>query len=628
MTAAEPFTFGIPLIARACAHDWARVGALLDLTLSSVRAQTDPDFRIVIAGHDRPDSAADDPRITFVEADWPVEEPGPDNVDSWRKKYAIDQLVMERGGGLLMFLDADDWVDVGLVEAARAALGPDQIGAVIDVGIVTDFQSRRAAPLPHPLVFDGAFHRICGSSAIARLRPDAADPLRRDPWAVLDSHDQWVEGARRHGAELARLPVSGSYVVNTSENHSEVHGPHAAWRRTFAERIELAGHALDTGLAARFGLDLEHIRTASERFFPPVDSRTPRLRPASKIPHDGAAPGAAQGQHGAAERLELEAEHKPRRIVLVATMRNEGPYILEWVAYHRAVGFTDIVICTNDCVDESPLLLERLQDLGCVIHVANQVRPGEEAQLLAYRRAEKVPVVRNADWLMVLDADEFLNIHVGAGTVPDLLDMVPEATAFLLNWRMFGNSGHERWRPGFVCERFTTAAALGDAVNLSFKTLFTKADTYHCKLLPHGPGFADEARLGELRYVNGAGITLPRYFAASQGFLQSEPHLVSWELAQINHYNTRSREDYLVKHDRGGGLDIPWERDWGWATFNKNDQTDLSVASKLPRARALFGALLEDRELRRRHERCCDLYREHIAALQRRQRCAAPAGGG
>jgi hypothetical protein len=197
---------------------------------------------------------------------------------------------------------------------------------------------------------------------------------------------------------------------------------------------------------------------------------------------------------------------------------------------------------------------------------------------------------------------------------------VPDATAFLLNWRLFGNSAHEAWRPEFVCERFTRAAAPGDAVNLSFKTLFTKLGAYHCKLLPHGPGYADEARLSELRYVNGAGAALPCYFATSRTFLQSEPELVSWELAQVNHYNTRSWEDYLVKHHRGGGLAISWDRDWGWRTFNKNDETDLTIMNKLPAARAIFEALLKDEELRRRHERCCELYREHIAALRRRPR--------
>ena len=30
-----------------------------------------------------------------------MQEPGPNNVDSWRKKYAINQLVLDRGTGLL-----------------------------------------------------------------------------------------------------------------------------------------------------------------------------------------------------------------------------------------------------------------------------------------------------------------------------------------------------------------------------------------------------------------------------------------------------------------------------------------------------------------------------------------------
>jgi hypothetical protein len=316
------------------------------------------------------------------------------------------------------------------------------------------------------------------------------------------------------------------------------------------------------------------------------------------------------------------ADASGRRIVLVGTMRNEGPYILEWVAFHKSIGFTDIVICTNDCVDESPRLLERLQELGLVTHEANEIGPGEEPQLVAYRRAEELPVLRNADWAMVLDGDEFLNIHVGAGTVPDLLDTVPDATAFLLNWRLFGNSGHQEWCPGFVCERFTKAARLGDPVNFSFKTLFTKLDAYHCKLLPHGPSYADDARLPELRYVNGAGVTLPRYFVSSRSFLQSEPELVSWEIAQVNHYNTRSWEDYLVKHDRGGGLAITWDRDHSWAVFNKNDETDVTIANKLPAARAVFKDLLADEELSSRHERCCALYRMHIAALKRRSETA------
>jgi hypothetical protein len=96
---AEPFTFGIPLIARASARHWPLTEALLGLTLASVQAQTDQDFRVVIAGHDRPDLPSADGRVRFLEADWPAEPVRPDNLDSGRKKHAISRFVREGGGG-------------------------------------------------------------------------------------------------------------------------------------------------------------------------------------------------------------------------------------------------------------------------------------------------------------------------------------------------------------------------------------------------------------------------------------------------------------------------------------------------------------------------------------------------
>lgn len=271
MASSQPFTFGIALIPRASARNWRLVEALLDLTLASVRAQTDPNFRVVLVGHDRPGRLPRDPRFAFLEADWPVEEPGPDNADSGRKRYVINEFVLARGGGHLMFLDADDWVPVDLVERVRACMGPHSAGALIDTGFVVDLQTLRAARVPQPGVFDGGFHRICGSSAVAWLRPDEADPLRRDPWNVLGSHHQWLEAARERDAELVRLPVPGSYVTNTTENHSEIHGPYAAWRGTLTTAVNRAGAPLDRALAARFGLDLDRIRAVSEAFFRPSD---------------------------------------------------------------------------------------------------------------------------------------------------------------------------------------------------------------------------------------------------------------------------------------------------------------------------------------------------------------------
>ncbi len=259
----EPFFFGIPLIARRAARDWDRIGTLLDLTLGSLEAQSAGGFSVLLAGHDLPEPARG--RVQFIKADWPADAPDAANNDAGRKKKAIEEAVMARGGGLLMFVDADDWVDTGLVAAARAALADGRCGAVVGGGVAVDIRSLRVAPLPHPAIFDRGFHALCGSSTLARLSPAAPDPLRRNPFAVLHEHYRFPEMARRHGLPVAELPVAGAYLVNTAENHSETAGPFAAWRRALNAGVNAHGAPLSQRLAARFGLDLDHVRSASSR---------------------------------------------------------------------------------------------------------------------------------------------------------------------------------------------------------------------------------------------------------------------------------------------------------------------------------------------------------------------------
>ena len=308
-----------------------------------------------------------------------------------------------------------------------------------------------------------------------------------------------------------------------------------------------------------------------------------------------------------------------RRILLVATMRNEGPYILEWLAYHRAIGFTDILVCTNDCVDESPALLDRLEQLGQLVHLRSRPASPREAQLVAYTLAASHPLTEAADWAMVLDADEFLNVHAGAGLVTDLIDAAPGATAICVNWRLFGSSGQRGWSPGLVTERFTRAAPLEHGVNWPYKTLFTRLDAYGCKLLSHQPRFPHAHELENLHYVDGAGRTLPSWVfdETRTEFLQSEPGTVSWALAQVNHYNTRSRDDYFAKHRRGGGIPVDWDRESCWPVFDRNEEEDLTIAPKLPAMKRALAAMREDAGLVALHARCCELYGAHVAALKR-----------
>lgn len=263
----ERFVFGIPLISRAAARDWGLVARLLELTLRSVLAQSDPRFEVCLAAHDVPECwrrlVGGDPRFRVLRADWSPDAPTSANDDGGAKKWRIKDHVRETGGGLLMYLDADDLVDRGTVALSRARIGPAHVGGVVGQGVALDLPTLRAARLPDPRLYDGPFHELCGSSTVGRIEPGGTAWVRRDPHEALGSHHRWPEAAARLGVPLARLPATGAYLVNTSQNHSETHGPYAAWRRELNRRIPEVGEPIGEALSRRLGLDLAMLQSAS-----------------------------------------------------------------------------------------------------------------------------------------------------------------------------------------------------------------------------------------------------------------------------------------------------------------------------------------------------------------------------
>jgi hypothetical protein len=291
------------------------------------------------------------------------------------------------------------------------------------------------------------------------------------------------------------------------------------------------------------------------------------------------------------------------RILAVLTIRNEGAFLLEWLAHHRAVGFTDFLVFSNDCTDGSDVMLDRLATMGQITHIRNAGPYPEGPQWAALKLASYHPLFAAADWAMVLDIDEFVNIHVGAGRISDLLVALPDATAIPLTWRMFGNAGIIQFTDTPVRHSFTRAAPaiLNWPWRASlFKTLF-KADGSYAKLGVHRPRSPDEARLKDQRWFDGSGR--PLHAAYHKGRIISPLGADNFQLAQINHYALGAMQSYLMKCDRGRANRDASTFDMAyWIERNFSETEDKSILSLDPITQPLIDQLKSDPALSKLHK--------------------------
>lgn len=287
----------------------------------------------------------------------------------------------------------------------------------------------------------------------------------------------------------------------------------------------------------------------------------------------------------------------------ILTVRNEGAFLLEWIAHHRAVGFDDFLVFSNNCDDGTDTILDRLSELGGLTHVRNE-GPYDQGgiQFTALKAAAKMDQVRNADWIMPLDVDEFVNIHTGDGTLSALHEALPVATAITLTWRLFGNGNQMRFVDSPVTECFTMAApeVLYWPWRASmFKTLYANDGSYD-KPGVHRPRSPNHDRLEKAKWFDGHGRPLDDQFKTRRIF--SNYGRPNFGLAQLNHYPLGAMESYVLKADRGRAVhsDDMLGLDY-WVERNFNETEDQTIRRYDNARNAHLDALRSDATLEKLH---------------------------
>lgn len=303
--------------------------------------------------------------------------------------------------------------------------------------------------------------------------------------------------------------------------------------------------------------------------------------------------------------------------VLVATMRDEGPFLLEWLAHHQAIGVDHFLIFTNDCTDGTDSMLDRLDALGIVTHVRNKVREGGVPHQDALNAARNHPLVRKSDWIIHIDADEFINIHVGNGTLEDLTNATGDANFIAMTWRLFGSNSISAFVDRPVTEQFQLCAPAflpKPHTAWGFKTMYRNFGAFR-KMGVHRPNKLNEDLRSEIRWVNGSGQPMPPRMI-DDGW-RSDRVTIGYDLVSLNHYAVRSAEAFLVKRARGRANHA--SRTLGlnyWVRMDFSSIEETSILRHLPRTKAAVAGLLADREIARLHQAAVDWYRQAILKLK------------
>jgi hypothetical protein len=213
---------------------------------------------------------------------------------------------------------------------------------------------------------------------------------------------------------------------------------------------------------------------------------------------------------------------------ICASYRWEGPYLREWVAFHRLVGVERFFLYDNDSDDEHLDALAPYVDDGTVLLRHWPEYPMGQVKAYAHCLAEHAD---DARWIAFVDVDEFLFSPRGT-PLPEVLRRYERWPGVGVNRVTFGTSGHARRPAGTVVESYTRRLDV-PGMTASVKSIVDPARATR-PLNPH-----------TFEYT--AGHAVDENERPLEGTFAPTP---SCDVLRINHYYTKSDEELLLKFSR------------------------------------------------------------------------------
>jgi len=234
-----------------------------------------------------------------------------------------------------------------------------------------------------------------------------------------------------------------------------------------------------------------------------------------------------------------------RYLSICAIYRNEGPYLREWIEFHRLAGVEHFYLYDNISEDDHLEVLAPYVDEGLV---TLRSWPVFDPQVPAYNDCLRWHRY-DSRWIAFIDIDEFL-FSPGGRPLPEVLADYEAWPGVAVAWVMFGTGGHRTRPPGLVIENYLRTMETPDPI-MNMKSIVdpTRVTTYasaHHAVYPYLSA-VDEKQFP----VEGHTLAAP-----------------SCERLRLNHYHCKSEEEFVAKFQRwrdiGSRPSASWRRFQTW----------------------------------------------------------------
>ena len=252
----------------------------------------------------------------------------------------------------------------------------------------------------------------------------------------------------------------------------------------------------------------------------------------------------------------------PYFLSVAAIMKNEKPYLKEWLEYHMLQGVEHFYLCDNDSTDNTKEYLEPYIKKGVITYIP---LPGKNQQKVCYDKIVK-EYKEKTEWLAIIDLDEYM-VPLEKKDMKSFLKEFSDVSEVSLHWMNYGDSGAFKRSGGLLTEFFTSH---GIKLNHTVKSIVRPKDVID--------GFD---YFGSNHYVRVSGKSVNENHMPVNFMLGFYP---SAKKARINHYIIKSFAEFIHKKSRGHPEGTAL--DYGYYFFHndneiKNDTAMLRFIPKL-----------------------------------------------